>query len=104
MIFSPTEDLAAIDIGPGCIRRDLPPSPGFRAWIVELAPGSRWPYVDDHGETAEAYYVISGEVIEGEQRFAAGTYVYFAAGSQHQPRTEIGARLFGFNLAPAVRS
>ena len=42
--------------------------------------------------------MISGEVIEGESRYGAGTYVHFAADSRHRPRTETGVRLIGVNL------
>ena len=89
-------DAPAVVVGTGCLRRDLPGIPGVRTWIVEMAPGSRWPHVDRH-DTGEAYYVLEGEVIEGDARFAAGSYVRFASGSVHQPRTETGVRLFGLN-------
>ena len=95
------DDIPPIRIGPGCTRRDLASDPGVRVWVVEMAPGSSWPYVDDH-DTGEHYYVISGEVIEGRARYAAGTYVRFLPGSSHRPRTEDGVRLFGFNLDPAA--
>lgn len=85
-----------IEIGAGCYRRDLPSVPGVRAWIVEMAPGSEWPHVDQHPE-GEDVYVIEGEMIEGERRFPAGSYLHFAAGSSHRPRTETGVRLIGWN-------
>ena len=66
-----------------------------------MVPGSEWPYVDEHGETGEQSIVISGEVIEGNKRYQARTYLFFAPGSSHRPRTETGARLFGFNLVAA---
>ncbi|MGH8077900.1 MAG: cupin domain-containing protein [Lysobacter sp.] len=87
----------ATDVGPGCVRRDLPAHPGVRVWVVDMAPGSQWPYVDHH-PTGEGFFVVSGEVIEGDRHHRAGTYVNFAPGSQHRPRTDIGVRLFGFNL------
>jgi mannose-6-phosphate isomerase-like protein (cupin superfamily) len=88
-------------VGPGSSRRALPSPPGLRVWVVDMAPGSQWPHVDHH-DTGEGYYVVSGEVIEGEHRYPAGTCVSFAPGSSHRPRTERGARLFGFNpIAPA---
>lgn len=91
------DDATKIEVGPGCYRRDLPSSSDVRVWVVDMDPGCEWPYVDDH-PTGEEFYVVSGEVIEGDRRFGAGTYVYFEPGSSHRPRTEIGVRLFGINL------
>jgi hypothetical protein len=42
-------------------------------------------------------YVIEGEMIEGESRFPAGSYLHFAPGSSHRPRTRTGLRLIGWN-------
>lgn len=86
----------ALQVGPGCVRRDLPGMAGVRVWVVDMEPGATWPRVDEH-ETGEAYLVVSGEVVEGDQRFGVGTYVRFAAGSRHRPHTESGVRLLGFN-------
>ena len=90
---------AAVEVGPGCTRRDLPANPGVRAWVVDMAAGSEWPHVDHHPH-GEAFYVASGEVIEDGARYGAGTYVSFQPGSSHRPRTETGVRLVGFNLVP----
>ena len=92
------DEAVAVEVGPGCVRRDLPSNPGVRVWIVDMEPSSQWPHIDRHDEKGEEYYVISGEVIEGDQRYPAGTYVTFAPGSRHRPRTETGVRLFGINL------
>ena len=92
------DDAAPVEVGPGCLRRTLPSTGGVQVWAVDMAPGSRWPHVDVH-EAGEGVYVVSGELIEGEQRFGPGTCLSFAPGSSHQPRTESGVRLFGFNLA-----
>jgi hypothetical protein len=89
-------EVPAIEVGPGCLRRDLPGLPGIRAWVVDMAPGSEWPHVDHH-QAGEGFYVISGEVIEGGARYRAGTYVSFAPDSGHRPRTDSGVRLLGFN-------
>lgn len=93
------ETLPAIAVGPGCTRRDLPAPPGVRVWIVDIAPGAQWPHVDHHGDTGEQIIVLSGELIEGDRRFAAGTYIDFHPRSAHRPRSETGVRLFGINLA-----
>lgn len=90
------ESAPSIEVGPGCFRKDLSFDGAARVWIVDMNPGSEWPLVDHH-DTGEAFVVLSGEVIEGDQRFGAGTYVAFGRGSSHRPRTETGVRLFGFN-------
>ncbi|MFY2559472.1 cupin domain-containing protein [Corallococcus terminator] len=91
------DDVEPVVIGPGCLRRDLPSTRDVRVWVVDMAPGSQWPWVDVH-DTGEEVFVVSGELIEGEQRLGPGTYLFFPPGSQHQPRTETGVRLFGINL------
>lgn len=90
-----------IAIGAGCTRRDLPSNAGVRVWVVDMAPGNEWPVVDHH-DAGEEFYVLAGEVIEGDARYAAGTYVTFAPGSSHRPRTDVGVRLFGLNLTGAA--
>ncbi|WP_454831298.1 cupin domain-containing protein [Pseudoxanthomonas wuyuanensis] len=103
-------DVEAVDIdmvvpkviGPGCLRRDLPSRGGVRIWVVDMAPGSVWPHVDQHDAQGEDVYVISGTMIDGAYSFGAGSYLKFAAHSLHQPRTETGVRLFGFNLLGAM--
>jgi len=94
------DDVAPIVVGPGCTRRDLPATDGIRAWIVDMEPGAQWPYEDAHDETGEQVWIVSGEMIEGERRFGAGTYLAYGPNSRHQPRTEIGVRLFGINVLP----
>lgn len=89
-----------VSVGPGCTRRDLIAPEGVRVWIVDMAPGVRWPQVDVHG-TGEVVFVLEGEVIEGEQRLSSGSYLVFGPHSQHRPCSETGARLFGFNLQPS---
>lgn len=87
-----------LEIGPGCFRRDLPTAGGVRAWIVDIEPGAQWPYVDEHDALGEEVWVVSGELIEGKQRFGPGTYLLFGPNSRHQPRSETGVRLFGINV------
>ncbi|WP_338426249.1 cupin domain-containing protein [Sphingopyxis kveilinensis] len=92
------ESCAPVVVGPGCIRRDLPSRPGVRTWVVEMEPGSEWPRIDEHDERGEDVFVVEGELIEGSERFTAGTYLHFGPNSSHRPRTETGVRLVGFNL------
>jgi len=92
------DDVAPCEVGPGCLRRDLPGAPGVRAWIVDLAPGAEWPYDDVH-DTPEQFLVVSGELIEAGEVYRAGSYLAYAAGTRHRPRTVTGVRLFGVNLS-----
>ncbi len=85
-------------VGDGCLRRDLPSRAGMRIWVVDMAPGAVWPYVDHHGVGGEDVFIVSGEMIEGDRHLPAGSFVTFAPDSAHQPRTETGVRLFGINL------
>ncbi|MFC4117728.1 cupin domain-containing protein [Nonomuraea zeae] len=94
------DEVEAVEVVPGIMRRRLPATDRARGWVIDFAPGTQWPEVDVH-EGEERYFVLSGEVIEGEARHGAGSYVVFAQGSAHQPRTEIGARMLGINLPPA---
>jgi hypothetical protein len=92
------DDVAPCEVGPGCLRRDLPGAPGVSAWLVDIAPGAEWPYADVH-PTPEQFLVVSGELIEDDTVYRAGSYLAYAAGTQHRPRTITGVRLFGFHLA-----
>ena len=91
------QDVEPVKVGPGCYRRDLPTLGAVRAWFVDIEPGAQWPFVDQHGPFGESVFVISGEMIEGEERYGPGAYLVFGADSRHQPRSETGVRLFGFN-------
>ena len=95
------DGLPKVEVGEGCTRVDFPSRPGVRKWVVDMAPGATWPHVDRHGQEGEDVFVVSGEVIEGDKRFGPGTFLNFGPNSSHQPRTEQGVRLFGFNLVPA---
>ncbi len=92
------DEATPIEIGNGCYRRDLPSTSGVRVWVVDISPGCQWPHVDRHDAMGEEVYVVSGELIEGDLTFGPGTYVFFKPDSHHQPRSEKGVRLFGFNL------
>ena len=92
------DEIAPLEVGPGCFRRDLPGPDGARMWIVDMEPGAQWPYQDLHGEQGEQVLIVSGDLIEGDRKFGPGTYLNFGANSGHQPRTESGVRLFGINL------
>jgi anti-sigma factor ChrR (cupin superfamily) len=90
------DDVVGIEVGPGCTIRHLPSTDTVRVWLVDMAPGSQWPLVDHHLH-GEQVYVVSGELIEGDRRYPAGSYLDYPPGSSHQPRTETGVRLFGLN-------
>ena len=92
------DDVAKIEVGPGCFRRDLPGTGDVRVWVVDMEPGAEWPYIDHHDDKGEEVFVVSGEVIEDGQRFGPGSYLFYGPGSSHRPRTDTGVRLFGFNL------
>ena len=94
------DEIDAVQVGPGCTRRSLPSAGPVSVWVVDMEPGAEWPRVDHHDEMGEGAYVVSGELIEGTQRYRAGTFVAYAPGSSHRPRTEVGVRLFGFNAHP----
>ncbi|MQY11898.1 hypothetical protein SRB5_20170 [Streptomyces sp. RB5] len=70
----------------------LPVTDRARGWILDFFPGTRWPEVDHHAEE-EHFYVLSGELIDGDRVHRAGDYVVMAAGTSHQPHTESGASL-----------
>lgn len=91
------DDVPVVMVGPGCTRRDLTCNAGVRFWVVDIAAGAQWPHRDMHDEYGEDFFVLSGEVIEGERRFGAGQHVCFAPHSSHQPHSETGVRLIGFN-------
>jgi len=95
------ENLVPVRIGDGCVRRDLPSRKGVRIWVVDMEPGAVWPHVDEHDHSGEDVFVASGEMIEGDRRLRAGSFIAFSPFSKHRPRTETGVRLYGFNLLSA---
>jgi hypothetical protein len=92
------DEVEPVSVGAGCYRRDLPTLGNVRAWIVDMDPGAEWPNVDRHGEHGEELFVVSGELIEGDRIYPAGSYLLYHPQSSHRPRTETGVRLFGFNI------
>ena len=91
------DEVPPVELGPGVCVRMLPGMPGIRTWVIDLAPGAEWPDLDVHESYGEAYFVVSGEVIEGDRTHGPGTYVAFGPEDDHRPRTETGVRAFGFN-------
>jgi quercetin dioxygenase-like cupin family protein len=92
----------AEEVAPGITRRRLTATDHARGWLIDFAPGSLWPATDHH-EDEERYYVLSGEVVEGTERYPAGTYVTFHAGSSHRPGSDSGASMLGINLITGSR-
>jgi hypothetical protein len=91
------DEVEPVEVVPGIIRRRLPATEWARGWMYDFAPGTEWPEVDVH-EGEERYYVVSGEFIDRGQRLGPGSYVVFAPGSTHRPRTETGARMIGISI------
>jgi hypothetical protein len=96
------DEIESVEVVPGIIRRRLPATEWARGWMYDFAPGAEWPEVDVH-EGEERYYVISGEFIDCGQRLGPGSYVVFAPGSMHRPRTETGARMLGISIPTGGR-
>ncbi len=89
------------DIAPGITRRGLPSSGQVLARTFDIAAGVTWPEVDVH-DRDELIYVISGELLDHGRRYPAGSYLYYQAGSWHQPRTDTGVRILVFGPAEAA--
>jgi hypothetical protein len=101
------DEIEPVEVSSGIFRRRLPTTEAARGWVYDFAPGSEWPEVDVH-DGEERYYVVSGEFIDRGHRLGPGSYVVFAPGSTHRPRTDTGARMLGIsilnreaNVAPA---
>ncbi|MFI9405200.1 hypothetical protein [Nocardia sp. NPDC052316] len=92
-----------VEIGPGVHYRELPGTGHIRPWVIDIAPGAEWPELDVHTTYGEVYFVVSGEVIEGDRRYGPGSYLFFEPDTAHRPRSETGARAFGFNYDPPAR-
>ncbi|MDR8412875.1 cupin domain-containing protein [Nonomuraea sp. 3-1Str] len=91
------DEIEPVEVAPGILRRALPATDRCRGWAYDFAPGAEWPEVDVH-EGEERYYVVAGEFIDRGHRLGPGSYVVFAPGSTHRPRTETGARMLGLSI------
>ncbi|REE96616.1 cupin domain-containing protein [Thermomonospora umbrina] len=91
------DEVPVDEVAPGITVRMLPGMAGIRTWVIDLAPGAEWPEPDVHETYGEAYFVVEGEIIEGDRTYGPGTYVAFGSETSHRPRTETGVRAFGFN-------
>ncbi|HEY9476714.1 MAG TPA: cupin domain-containing protein [Mycobacteriales bacterium] len=85
------DDVDTTEVVPGIIRRRLPDGAVW-ARVYDMAPGARWPVVDHH-QADEHIYVVRGELLEGGDRYPAGSYLHYRPGSHHQPGTETGVRI-----------
>lgn len=92
------DTLVPVEVGPGIQQWTLPTTDRARGWLIDFAPGSEWPVVDVH-EDEERYFVLDGEIVEGDRRYAAGSYLVFAPGSSHRPRSDSGGRMLGINIS-----
>ncbi|RJL22949.1 anti-sigma factor [Bailinhaonella thermotolerans] len=97
MLSVDVESVPATELAPGVRVRMLPGMDGIRTWVIDLAPGAEWPELDVHETYGEAYFVVEGEIIEGDRVHGPGTYVAFGPKTSHRPRSETGVRAFGFN-------
>lgn len=61
------DEVAPVEVTPEIVRRRLPRIEYVGGWLIDFAPGVEWPEVDVHAPE-ERYYVLSGEVIEGDER------------------------------------
>ena len=97
------DQIESVEVAPGITRRSLTATGFARGWLIEFSPRTQWPAVDHH-ETEERYFVLEGEIIEGDIAYQTGSYVTFPAGSSHQPRSERGARILGLNQTESAAS
>jgi hypothetical protein len=94
------DDAETSPVTEGIVRRGLPSSGQVLVRAFDLEAGVTWPEVDVH-DRDELIYVASGELLDHGRSYPAGTYLYYQAGSRHQPRTETGVRIIVFGPAEA---
>lgn len=87
------------DVSPGITRKTVSTGGPASIWYIEMQPNTEWPAVDRHDENGEHLYVLSGELIEGADRYPAGTFVIYEPHSSHRPRTVSGVTMLGFNIS-----
>jgi hypothetical protein len=92
------DDAETGPVAPGIVRRALPSSGQVLVRAFDMEAGVTWPEVDVH-DRDELIYVASGELLDHGRSYPAGTYLYYRAGSRHQPRTETGVRIIVFGPA-----
>jgi hypothetical protein len=91
------DQVPPVEVAPGIIRRSLTRTDHAGGWLIDFAPGTQWPATDHH-DGEERYFVLSGEILEGDRVHGPGAYVVFASGSSHRPRSESGARMLGISI------
>ncbi len=92
-----TSTLPVTEVAPGISRWSMPAGDALSVWLIEFAPGTRWPVVDHH-DTIEEVFVIEGDFEDEGRRYGAGAFLHFEPGTSHQPSTETGGRMFGYNF------
>ncbi|MFF1400830.1 cupin domain-containing protein [Streptomyces sp. NPDC058287] len=93
------DQVEPVEVAPGITCRRLAGTEWARGWLYDFAPGAQWPEIDVH-EGEERYYVLAGEFLDCGRRLGPGSYVVFAPGSSHRPRSETGARMLGISIPP----
>jgi anti-sigma factor ChrR (cupin superfamily) len=85
------EQLEWIATSPGIRKRVLHDDPmtGAHTLLVEFQPGAATSKLGPH-PNGEEIYVIRGTFLDGDRRCPAGTFLHYAPGSAHQPRSDEG--------------
>ena len=67
---------------------------GAAAYVVDIAPGARWPELDVHSPGPEEVFVARGTFNDGERDYPEGSFIHCPSGSSHWPQSQTGCRLF----------